>query len=127
MTDSIQQQVLHALYCLCRDTRHISAATLAAAIATPSVTPTRVASALVALERAGLVDASRARLTMLGLATAVRVGSAAGGSRRGSSPAVPRPVVQAPAVPLAAAPASRPQLEPAVSTWLAPERSAHAH
>jgi hypothetical protein len=77
MTDSNeQQQVLYALFCLSRDTQHIDATTLAAAL---SLTPTRAASALLALEREGLVDASRARLTMLGLASAVRLGPAKGG------------------------------------------------
>jgi hypothetical protein len=78
MTDAIEQQVLYALFCLSRDTRHIDASTLAAALA---LTPTQAASALLALERQGLVDASRARLTMLGLAAAVRLGPAAGGPR----------------------------------------------
>jgi len=78
MTDPIEQQVLHALFCLSRDTRHIDATTLAAAL---SLTATRAADALLSLEHAGLVDASRARLTMLGLATAVRLGPAAGGPR----------------------------------------------
>lgn len=75
---SIEQQVLYALFCLSRDTRHISAATLGAAL---SITPTQAASALLVLEHAGLVDASRARLTMLGLARAARQGSAQGGPR----------------------------------------------
>ncbi len=62
--------ILLALFTLCRETRHISAATLAAAAHT---TPTEAARALVALERAGLVDATRARLTMPGLAAAARL------------------------------------------------------
>jgi len=78
MTDAIEQQVLYALFCLSRDTRHIDATAIATALA---LTPTRAAAALLALERAGLVDASRARLTMLGLASAVRLGPAAGGPR----------------------------------------------
>src|SRR6185436_20630754 len=60
-------QVLIALFELCRNDAHVSARTLAQAVDT---TPTRAAAALVELERAGLCDASRARLTMLGLATA---------------------------------------------------------
>jgi hypothetical protein len=78
MTDPTEQQVLHALFCLSRANQHISATTLAASVGT---TPTRAAAGLLALERAGLVDATRARLTMLGLATAVRLGPAAGGPR----------------------------------------------
>lgn len=79
MEDSLQRRILHALFTLSRDTRHISARTLADAVGT---TPTRAASTLVALERAGLCDASRARLTMLGLAQAARASSGAGGSQR---------------------------------------------
>jgi hypothetical protein len=78
MTDPIEQQVLYALFCLSRETRHIDASSIAATL---GLTPTRAAAALLALERAGLVDASRARLTMLGLASAVRLGPAAGGPR----------------------------------------------
>jgi hypothetical protein len=76
MTDPISRTILHALFCLSRDTRHISAATLATAA---GVTPTRAGEALLALERAGLVDASRARLTMRGLVAAARLGAAGGG------------------------------------------------
>jgi len=95
-----EQQTLYALYCFSRDTRHISAATLATAL---SITPTQAASALVVLERKGLVDASRARLTMLGLASAVRLGPAAGGPRLdlcATAVAAPRPVLER--VPVAA-------------------------
>jgi DNA-binding IclR family transcriptional regulator len=102
MTDSAQHQVLYALFCLSRDTRHISATTLAAEV---GLTPTLAARTLVALERAGLVDASRARLTLLGLATAVRLGPAASGTgaKRAMSAAVAR--IPAPAEqPLAARP-----------------------
>ena len=44
------------------------------------MSPTVAAGALVALERAGLVDASRARLTMLGLARAARLEATGGGA-----------------------------------------------
>ena len=76
-----QHQILHALFCLSRDTRRISATTLAERA---GMTATLAAATLVELEHAGLVDASRARLTMIGLATAVRLGPAAtgGGTRR---------------------------------------------
>ena len=92
MIDLGQQQILRALFCLSRDTRHISALTLAAAT---GLTPTRAGEALVALERNGLVDASRARLTMRGLALATRIKASAGGlgqQERAAAAAVPAPV-----------------------------------
>jgi hypothetical protein len=104
LANSLQRRILHALFALSRDTQHISAATLADAVGT---TPTRAAATLIALERAGLCDASRARLTMLGLATAARMGSARGGSPRARKPAAVRaqPQPQIPQEePLAAAP-----------------------
>jgi hypothetical protein len=102
MTDSTEQQVLYALFCLSRDTQHIDATTLAMAL---SLTPTRAASALLALEREGLVDASRARLTMLGLASAVRLGRAEGGPRLplGAACALAKPSARR--LPIAAKPA----------------------
>jgi hypothetical protein len=97
MTDSVQHQLLHALFRLSRDTRHISATTLAAEV---GLTPTLAAQTLVALERAGLVDASRARLTLLGLATAVRLGPASSGEKRAVRAApvamMPAPALQPP-------------------------------
>jgi hypothetical protein len=85
MIDLGQQQVLRALFCLSRDTQRISALTLAAAT---GLTPTRAGEALVALERAGLVDASRARLTMRGLVLATRIKDSAkgGGGQRARAP-----------------------------------------
>lgn len=100
MIDSTQQQALYALFCLSRDTRRISAQTLGAAL---SLTPTQAGRALVELEHAGLVDATRARLTMLGLATAMKLGPAASGPRldlRAPLRVAPAPVAE----PLAAAP-----------------------
>ena len=98
----ITQQTLYALFCLSRDTRHISAASLAAVL---GVTATQAAAALLELERAGLVDASRARLTMLGLATASRIGSASGGPKVDLGKATARkPQVDKP-LPVAASPA----------------------
>ncbi|MDH5673136.1 MAG: helix-turn-helix domain-containing protein [Myxococcales bacterium] len=76
--DRMAPRILHALFCLSRDTGHISATTLAAAA---SVTPTEAARLLVELERKGLVDASRARLTMAGLVAAARASSGSGGPR----------------------------------------------
>lgn len=112
MIDSAQHQVLYALFCFSRDTRHISATTLADAV---GLTATRTAAILVTLERAGLVDASRARLTLIGLATAVRLGPAGFGPLRAARPAKDEkrsPV----ATPLAAAPhlADPPVQEPTV-------------
>jgi len=97
--------VLFALFQLSRETCHISAATLAAAA---NSTPTGAARTLVALEAAGLVDATRARLTMAGLIAASRLqASGSGGpaldleAARRASPAQASP--DAPArVPVAA-------------------------
>jgi hypothetical protein len=102
---SLQRRILHALFALSRDTQHISAATLADAVGT---TPTRAAATLIALERAGLCDASRARLTMLGLATAARMGSARGGTPRVRKLAVREPSAIDVHEPLAALPSSPP-------------------
>ncbi len=74
-TDSI----LYALYCLSRDTRHIDASELGRAA---GVRTTEAARALVALERASLVDATRARLTMLGLARAAALSASGQGGPR---------------------------------------------
>lgn len=104
MTD-LEQQTLYALFCLSRDSRHISASTLAAALSCSGITPTSAAAALVGLERAGLVDASRARLTMLGLATAVRRGPAAGSPRLDLRRAPAAAVRREERLPVAAAPA----------------------
>jgi hypothetical protein len=71
MTDLVAQQLLVALFEMSRDTRRISAGTLGKAV---GITPARAALALLTLERAGLVDAARARLTMRGLVAAARSG-----------------------------------------------------
>lgn len=103
----IAQQTLYALFCLSRDTRHISATTLAAAL---GFTPTRTAAVLLELERANLVDATRARLTMAGLAAAARLGSAAGGPRLDLAAAAKATPAPAPTkLPVAAAPAAASQ------------------
>ena len=99
----ITQQTLYVLFCLSRDTRHISAASIAAVL---GITPTQAAAALVELERAGLVDASRARLTMIGLATAARIGSAAGGPKLDLAQAPARKAQAPQPLPVAAAPAT---------------------
>lgn len=74
-TDSI----LYALFCLSRDTRHIDAGELARAA---GLSTTDAARALLVLERDGLVDATRARLTMLGLARASQLGASGQGGPR---------------------------------------------
>ena len=79
MNTATTDRILFALFCLSRDTRHIDASELALAA---GVSPTLAAEGLVLLERAGLVDASRARLTMLGLARAAKL-PGAGGGRQG--------------------------------------------
>ena len=76
MTNHTTDRVLHVLFCLSRDTRHIDATELARAV---GVSATTAAHSLLQLERAGLVDASRARLTMLGLARAVALAGQSGG------------------------------------------------
>jgi hypothetical protein len=106
LVQSLERRILHALFALSRDTQHISAATLADAVGT---TPTRAAATLIALERAGLCDASRARLTMLGLAKAARMGSARGGTPRARKLTVQvARAIEADVEPLAAMPSSAP-------------------
>lgn len=76
MTEHTTDRILFALYCFSRDTCRIDATQLARSV---GVTATQAAKALVELERAGLVDATRARLTMLGLAKAVALGARSSG------------------------------------------------
>jgi hypothetical protein len=76
MTDQLIQQTLlldtlRAIFSLSRETLPVDATSIARVVGT---SPMRVAEALVALEQRGWVDASRARLTMLGLAKAVADG-----------------------------------------------------
>lgn len=71
MTEQLLHNTLQAIFTLSRATLPVDAASLARQIGT---SPTRVAEALVVLEQRGWVDASRARLTMLGLAKAVASG-----------------------------------------------------
>ena len=98
---SQQTTILHAVFALSRANRRVDAGTIGAAT---GVSPTHAARVLVALERQGLVDASRARLTMLGLARAVASG-ASGGGHGVDLDAAER--AEAPArLPLAAAPAA---------------------
>jgi hypothetical protein len=102
MNQATTDRTLFALFCLSRDTRHIDATEIARAA---GISPTVAAEALVVLERAGLVDATRARLTMLGLARAAKL-SGAGGGRPGVDLRHAKPRRTRPAA-LAAAPAQR--------------------
>jgi DNA-binding transcriptional ArsR family regulator len=109
MTDHTTDRILYALYCFSRDTCRIDATELARAV---GVTPTLAANALVTLERAGLVDATRARLTMLGLARAAALGaSSSGGPAVDLAHATPR--VRAAETSTIAAQASAPAPDPA--------------
>jgi DNA-binding IclR family transcriptional regulator len=100
MTNPTTDSILYALFCLSRDTQHIDATELGRAV---GVSTTEAARALVALEQAGLVDATRARLTMLGLAraSALQAGGA-GGPRKEVDLRHARPRKPAAQVPLAA-------------------------
>jgi hypothetical protein len=76
MNEPTTDRILFALYCLSRDTCEIDATSVGRAA---GVTATLAGEALITLEGAGLVDATRARLTMLGLARAARLSVAGGG------------------------------------------------
>jgi hypothetical protein len=102
MSTPATHRVLVALFSLSRSTSPIDAGVLGRM---SGLSPTGAGRALVQLEAEGLVDATRARLTLLGLARAVRLaadGGAAAALPYTTSPARSR---QAPA-PLAAAWAS---------------------
>ena len=103
---ALRSRVLLALFELSRENAHVSARTLADAVST---TPTRAAACLVALEREGLCDASRARLTMLGLATAAQLGVGSGGATRRKLQQLPaRSEGRPQALPVAALPSQPP-------------------
>ena len=117
-------RTLFALFCLSRDTGFIDAAALGQAT---GQTPTQAAESLLRLERAGWVDASRARLTMLGLARAAQLAARFGrgsgghgvslhGARIARRPVMARPIAARPvaAQPAAARPAAA-QLTAAVA------------
>jgi hypothetical protein len=106
MLSSVERQVLIALFRLSRDTRHISASTLADEV---SCTPTQTGAALVSLEQKGMVDATRARLTMKGLVQAAQLG-AGSGSPRVSERKIAKIVASVPeALPVAALPSQPPE------------------
>jgi hypothetical protein len=77
---ALESRILIALFELCRDNRRVTARTLAE---TAGTTATLAASCLLALERAGLCDASRARLTMVGLARAAQLAHGGSGGAHG--------------------------------------------
>jgi hypothetical protein len=112
----IEREVLIALFRLSRDTQHISARTLADQV---SCTPTQTGAALVSLEQKGVVDASRARLTMKGLVLAARLGAGSGGPRVSLPKAVKAVATAQEALPVAALPSQPPPSLP--SRW--PSRS----
>jgi hypothetical protein len=107
MDQGTTDRILFALFCLSRDTRHIDAAELGR---TAGVSVTAAAESLLALERAGLVDATRARLTMLGLARAARRSASSGGQPRVDLSEARAPNVRERA-PLAAADSRREELD----------------
>jgi len=115
MNQATTDRILFALFCLSRDTRHIDATELACAA---RVTPTAAAQALLLLERAGLVDASRARLTLLGLARAMKI-SAAGPGPLSVDLRHAKPRKARTSTPIAAAPKAAASAEPAhdTRTW----------
>jgi DNA-binding GntR family transcriptional regulator len=100
MNEGTTDRILVALYCLSRDTCHIDATSLATVA---GVSATLAGEALISLERSGLVDATRARLTMLGLARAARLSAAGGSGTRVDLRQARARSVQAAVEPLAAA------------------------
>jgi hypothetical protein len=102
---ALESRILIALFELCRDNRRVTARTLAEAADT---TPTLAASCLVALERAGLCDASRARLTMLGLARAAQLAGSSGGARARVHALAPHSARATESLPIAALPSQPP-------------------
>jgi len=107
---AVERDVLIVLFQLSRDTQHISAQTLAEAVAQ---TPTQTGEALIRLERRGLVDATRARLTMMGLMLATRLGAGSGGPRV-ATPKVAKAEGARAELPVAALPSVPPPARPAV-------------
>ena len=123
MTHDTIDRTLHALFCLSRDTQRIDAASLGAVT---GQSPTQAAEALLALERAGWVDASRARLTMLGLARAAQLAARAhqGGGGASRVPEVTRSEPPALRPPRAAQPRIKPPVaaRPAAASGTRQER-----
>ena len=104
MSTPATHRVLIALFSLSRGTLPIDAGVLGRLA---GLSPTGAARALIQLEAEGLVDATRARLTLLGLAHAARLTAAGSG---GGIPHAPMraPLLRSPALaPLAAGDAER--------------------
>jgi hypothetical protein len=76
MTTHTTDRILHALFCLSRDTHPIDASRLGRVTGNSA---TQAARALVLMEQYGWVDATRARLTFRGLARAVQLDASTGG------------------------------------------------
>jgi hypothetical protein len=76
MSTPTTHRVLVALFSLSRNTSPIDAGVLGRM---SGCSPTSAARALIQLEAEGLVDATRARLTLLGLAHAARLAANGGG------------------------------------------------
>jgi len=106
---AVERDVLIALFRLSRDTQHISARTLADEV---SCTPTQTGAALVSLEQKGVVDATRARLTMKGLVLAAQLGAGSGGPRVARPKAVKAAAYVPEALPVAALPSQPPPRSP---------------
>ena len=111
---AIEREVLIALFRLSRDTQHISARTLAELVSQEqlSCTPTQTGAALVSLEQMGVVDATRARLTMKGLVLAAQLGAGSGGPRVARPKAVKATAYVPEALPVAALPSQPPPRSP---------------
>ena len=100
MSTPATHRVLVALFSLSRSTSPIDAGVLGQL---SGLSPTGAARALVQLEAEGLVDATRARLTLPGLAQAARLAADGGGGATLAYAQRPRPISLSPvAEPLAA-------------------------
>jgi hypothetical protein len=99
MTNDDLYLVLYSLFILSRENSPIDAGTLGRLA---GLSPTQVGRALIQLERAGLADASRIRLTMTGLAVALSPKAKAGARRL--AVALAHPLAHARPLPLAARP-----------------------
>jgi hypothetical protein len=94
-------RTLYALFCLSRDTLPIDAGSVGQLT---GLSATQTAVDLIRLESQGYVDASRARLTMLGLARAAQLSRRYGGGPRSATGWVPRQVERVLKPPVAAKP-----------------------
>jgi hypothetical protein len=77
MSDHTTDRILYALFCSARDDRRVDAVELARLL---GIGRRSLVAGLGALERAGLVDAARLRLTMSGLAQAARLDASDAGA-----------------------------------------------